>query len=86
MNEEQKKVAEEFRESKWLWWINRILHTFGWVIVYHYDDITNELQYISVAKNIEFRGFGSESDDIGYEYVGKWLENNIKEANEKAKF
>lgn len=25
-----KKTWKEFRESGFLWWINMILHTFGW--------------------------------------------------------
>ena len=86
MNEEQKKVAEEFRESKWLWWLNMILCTFGWAICYHYDDETNELLYLSIIKNIEYRGYPGLTNDNGYKSIGNWLESNIKEANEKAKF
>jgi hypothetical protein len=29
---------EEFRESGLLWWINMILHTFGWAIVLNIND------------------------------------------------
>lgn len=28
-----KKTWKEFHESGMLWWINRLLHTFGWAIV-----------------------------------------------------
>lgn len=33
-----KKTWKEFRESGFLWWINMILHTFGWAIVVDIDD------------------------------------------------
>lgn len=29
----EEKSWKEFRESGFLWWINMILHTFGWAIV-----------------------------------------------------
>ena len=28
-----KRTWDEFRTSGFLWWINQILHTFGWAIV-----------------------------------------------------
>ena len=33
-----KKSWEEFRSTGLLWWINMILHTFGWAICYEFDD------------------------------------------------
>lgn len=33
----------EFRESKMLWFVNKILHSFGWVIVVEVDTDTHEL-------------------------------------------
>ena len=32
----------EFKETGLLWWINMILHTFGWVIVLEIDKDTKE--------------------------------------------
>ena len=29
-----KKTWQEFKDSGLLWWINMILHTFGWAIVF----------------------------------------------------
>ena len=31
----------EFRDSGLLWWINTMLHTFGWAIVFEFDDNKN---------------------------------------------
>lgn len=34
---------DAFRNEGMLWWINRILHTFGWQIVMSYDENMNFL-------------------------------------------
>ena len=34
----EKKTWEEFRDTGFLWWINMILHTFGWSIYIEVDD------------------------------------------------
>lgn len=34
----EKKTWEEFRDAGFLWWINMILHTFGWSIYIEVDD------------------------------------------------
>jgi hypothetical protein len=33
-----RKTWQEFRDAGMLWWINRILHTFGWSIVVEAGD------------------------------------------------
>lgn len=88
LTEQELKDANEFIESKWLWWVNRILHTFGWVIVAHYTDIetpkgyqVNVFSHFSVRKNIPYRGFDEEVEELGYGKIAKWLEENIEEAN-----
>ena len=32
-----KRDWSEFRNSGLLWWINTMLHTFGWAIVFEFD-------------------------------------------------
>ena len=34
----EKKTWKEFRDAGFLWWINMILHTFGWSICIEVDD------------------------------------------------
>ena len=34
----EKKTWKEFRDTGFLWWINMILHTFGWSIYIEVDD------------------------------------------------
>ncbi len=50
-----KKTWKEFRESGFLWWINMILHTFGWAIVVDIDD-NGEITAAYPAR-VKFRGF-----------------------------
>lgn len=78
-----KKSWNEFRESGMLWWINMILHTFGWAITYEFDD-NGELSSVYPAR-VKFRGFGEQNNTDGYIKVSQYLKDNIddllKEAN-----
>lgn len=38
MNEVKEKSWEEFRDSGLLWWVNIMLHMFGWAIVYEMEN------------------------------------------------
>lgn len=51
----ERKTWEEFRECKLLWWINMILHTFGWAIVTEIDE-DNKVCECYPAR-VKFRGF-----------------------------
>jgi len=51
-----KKSWEEFKDSGLLWWINTLLHTFGYAIVYNYDEngnIKQELYFINGNRHRE---------------------------------
>lgn len=80
----EKKTWKEFRESGFLWWINMILHTFGWAIVVDVEDDGS----ISDAypARVKYRGFGEENNTKGYRKVSKYMLDNaeqlLKEANE----
>lgn len=77
-----KKSWKEFRESGMLWWINMILHTFGWAIAVTIEDDGN----ISAAypAKVKFRGFSEKENSEGYIKVGKYLQENAKELLEEA--
>lgn len=72
-----KKSWKEFRESGLLWWINMILHTFGWSIVVDVNDV-DEIIDVYPAR-VKFRGFNEENNTQGYIKVSKFLEENSKE-------
>jgi len=72
----KRKTWEEFRDCKLLWWINTILHMFGWAIVFEYD---NEKIIDVYPARVKFRGFDDESNTTGYKEVTKYLKNNIED-------
>ena len=78
-----KKSWEEFRSSGMLWWINMILHTFGWAIVLS----VNEDGSISEAypARVKYRGFNEESNTKGYINVSKYMKEHADELLEESK-
>lgn len=70
-----KKSWKEFRDSGMLWWINMILHTFGWAITV---DIEND-GTISNAypARVKFRGFSEKINTEGYQRVSQYMQNNV---------
>lgn len=81
----EEKSWEDFRDTGMLWWINQLLHTFGWAIVLEIDHKTKELTRVYPAR-VKFRGFGEKSITEGYKKVSKYMRENAeqleKEANE----
>ena len=80
-----KRTWTEFRKSGLLWWINMILHTFGWAIVTEIDKQTGEVQKTYPAR-VKFRGFSEKCNTDGYicvsEYMGREAEKLLKESKE----
>jgi hypothetical protein len=77
-----KKTWKEFRDSGLLWWINMILHTFGWAIVYNfepYDKETGEGEITEIyPARVKFRGFDEANNTEGYQKISKYLKENIE--------
>lgn len=72
-----KKTWEEFRECGLLWWINTLLHTLGWAIVYDFGDNKN-LKSVYPAR-VKFRGFGNKQIEEGYQKISKYMVDNAEE-------
>lgn len=77
-----KKTWKEFRESGFLWWINMILHTFGWAIVVDIDD-NGEITDAYPAR-VKFRGFDEKNNTEGYIKVSQYMKENISDLLEEA--
>ncbi len=73
---------EEFRATGLLWWINTILHMFGWAIVadVEADDDGKYGDNCNIKKvypaRVKFRGFDVKSNTDGYIKVSKFLKEN----------
>ena len=77
-----KKTWEEFRSCRLLWFINTILHLFGWAIVLEYDENKNTIAY---PARVKFRGFSEKSNSEGYEVLTQYLKDNIDDLLKEAK-
>jgi len=72
-----KKSWNEFRESGLFWWINMVLHTFGWAIVLEIEEDGSVSD--CYPARVKFRGFDEKINTDGFIKVTKYLENNIEE-------
>ena len=75
------KTWDEFRNSGLLWFINTILHTFGWAIVF---EIENEKVINVYPARVKFRGFDEKSNTEGYIKISAYLDENSKELLKEA--
>ena len=78
-----KKAWNEFRTSGMLWFVNTILHAFGWAIVLDIDD-NGEVVGCSPAR-VKFRGFSEEVNTKGYIALSEYLKQNIDDIEKEAK-
>lgn len=78
-----KRSCDEFRNNGLLWWINMILHTFGWAIVTEVDE--GKIVDVYPAR-VKFRGFGEKNNTEGYIKVSQFMKDNaeilLKESEE----
>lgn len=71
----ERKTWEEFKKTGLLWFINMILHTFGWAIFIIRDENGNILDVFPATTN--FRGFDEEANTRGYRAVTNYLAENV---------
>lgn len=72
----ERKKWNEFRQTGLLWFINSILHLFGWAIVLSYKD-ENDDEPTAYPARVPFRGFDEEHNTKGYQMVTHYLKKNI---------
>lgn len=70
----ERKTWEEFKKTGLLWFINMILHTFGWAIFLIKND-NGEIIDVFPATTT-FRGFSEDSNTRGYRAVTNYLAEN----------
>lgn len=76
------RAWQEFRNTGLFWWINMILHTFGWSIVMDMEkDGTITKVY---PARVKFRGFDLKSNDEGYQKVSEYMKENADILNKEA--
>ena len=77
------RTWSEFKESGLLWFVNSILHLFGWAIVVEISEEGNETT--AYPARVSFRGFSESVTDDGYRLVTDYLKQNIDELVEDFK-
>lgn len=79
-----RKTWEEFRDSKLLWFINTILHTFGWAIVVDVVEVNNDIITDVYPARVKFRGFSEKINTEGYIGLSKYIKENCEELLKEA--
>jgi hypothetical protein len=78
----KKQSWDCFRNAGLLWWINRILHTFGWAIV---TEVNEEGEVTDAyPARVKFRGFHLESEERGFKRVSQHMVENAEELLKEA--
>lgn len=70
----ERKSWREFQLTGLIWWINTMLHTFGWAIVYDTND-DGEIVNVYPAR-VKYRGFSQDLIEDGYKKVTKYMKDN----------
>ena len=78
-----RKSWEEFRESGLFWFINSILHVFGWAIVIQIDNDNKDTDVY--PSRVQFSGFNENANTRGYKKVTEYLKENIDDLLEDMK-
>lgn len=74
--EMNKRVTwDEFRNNGFLWFVNRMLHLFGYALTVDVDD--NGKVTDAYPTRCKFRGFDDKSETMGFKNVTRYLKENI---------
>lgn len=76
-----KKTWDEFRATGLLFFINQILHAFGWAITCDVED--GKVIDVYPAR-VKFRGFSEDVVAKNYRKIGEYIENNHKDIYEES--
>jgi hypothetical protein len=68
------KSWEPFRKAGLLWFVNRMLHVFGWAIVMECEDDGTIIA--CYPRRVVYRGFDEKTEDEGYKNVAWFLSQN----------
>ena len=78
-----KKSWNEFRNTGLLFFINQILHVFGWAIVFDFETYnqktgTGKITAVFPAR-VKYRGFDPDTSDAGYRKVSRFMAINASQ-------
>ncbi len=73
----EEKSWDEFRTSGLLWWVNRILHFWGWAIVCEMKRDSDDVERVYPAR-VSYRGFDDAVETDGFRKLTKHTEDNVE--------
>ena len=73
----------DFQKTGLLWWINRILHTFGWSIVLEEAEDGTILN--AYPARTKWRGFSEKTEEEGYRKIAEYMALNADQLREETK-
>lgn len=78
----ERKSWEEFKENGLLWWVNNMLHMFGWAIVT--ETLEGKITNVYPAR-VKFRGFSEQTNTEGFTKVSKYMKENAEDLLNESK-
>ena len=72
-----RKTWKEFQNTGLLWWTNRMLHLFGWAVVFVVEE-TGEISDVYPAR-CTFRGFNQLAEDEGFQKLTAYMAETVPE-------
>lgn len=72
----ERRAWEEFRNSGLLWFVNTILHLFGWAIVIERQKEGPQDSWVGYPARVLFRGFSLQASDDGYVKLTSYLKQH----------
>ncbi|MCK9154608.1 MAG: hypothetical protein M0P12_00690 [Paludibacteraceae bacterium] len=78
----EEKSWEEFKNSKMLWFVNRLIHIFGWAIVIEASESGDSRAF---PARVKFRGFSEKVEDEGFIGISQFMKDNAEELLKESK-
>ena len=75
----------EFRDSGLLWFVNSILHVFGWALCIDFDNVEKKEVREGYPARCKFRGFTETANTLGYIRITEFLKKNVEQLLKEAK-
>jgi hypothetical protein len=79
----ERKTWNEFRGAGLLWFINMLLHVFGWAVVVVVEDDGSVSE--CYPARTKFRGFSDKDQAEGYLAISQWVADNASTLLEESK-
>lgn len=78
----ERRTWEEFRAVGLLWWVNRIIHLFGWaiVVVIQSDGAITDVY----PARVRYRGFDEASESKGFVSLSGYIAENAADLHSEA--